>query len=250
MSWSVSLYGSFDSLEQARFHGFDGEGGFVEGPSYAGAATGYFFGILPAVVITEPQRVLNYDQASDRLGASILSGFSKTFSVFFGCFPYLLKKGLWDFPKWIIVGSDNNRGYYEFKPVPTQEAKVDPRLLQEEKHADLNMQENTAKPVLIEVPEAHKKMEPIPTPELKTIEQVKSISEQAAPVGKMILPESKTSSDTQEITVKAIPSYTVTDTSIGNTSSQYSIDTERSEDNSQKWESSGLPDWVKKQISQ
>jgi hypothetical protein len=249
-SLSISVCG-FDSLERVRFHGFDGEGCFVEGPSYAGSSTGYVFGILPAAIITEPQRILNYDQDSDRLGVSILSGYSKTFSVLFGVFPYLLKKGFWDFPKWIVVGSDKNSDYYELKPAPVPEVKADPRLLREEKHADLNMQDNTDKPVLIEIPEVHKRMQAGSIPELKTMKEVKSISEQTISVKQIPLPEDKTASDAQgKITLHPIPSSTVTDTSIGNISGGYSIDTERGEDNSQKWESSGLPDWVKKQVTQ
>ncbi len=246
---SISACG-FDSLERVRFHSFDGEGCFVEGPSYAGASVGYVFGILPAVIITEPQRILNYDQASDRLGVSILSGPSKAFSVFCGGFPYLLKKGFWDFPKWIVVGSDKSSAYYEFKPSPIPEVKVDPRLLQEEKHADLNIQDNTSKPILIEVPEAYKIMPTKPATELKTMKEVKSISEQTFSIKQIPLPEDKAASDVQKITLQPIPSSTVTDTSAGNISGGYSIDTGKSEDNSQKWESSGLPDWVKKQVSQ
>lgn len=247
---SVSVYGYFDSLEYARFHGFDGEGSFVEGPAYAGSAFGYVLGILPAAIITEPQRIWNYDLASDRLGASILSGFSRSFSVFFGGFPYLLKKSFWDFPKWVIVGSDKSKDYYEYKPIPVQEVKADPRLLQEEKHADLNMQETTGRPTLIEVPESHKKIEIAPIPELKTIKEVKAISEQPVTIKQIPLPEEKISSDTEKIILQPIPSSTVTGTSTGNISGEYSIDTEKGEDNFQKWESSGLPDWVKKQVSQ
>lgn len=243
---SVSGYGYFDSVERVRFHGFDGEGCFVEGPSYAGASIGYVFGILPAAVITEPQRILNYDQASDMLGASILSGFSKTFSILFEGFPYLLKKGFWDFPKWIVVGSSKSNEYYEFKPAPVPEVKADPRLLREEKHADLNLQESAGKPALIEVPEEHKRMQIEPSPELKTMKDITSISDQAVSVKQIPLLENKTASDTQKIILQPIP----TDTSVGNISSEYSIDTKKSEDNSQKWESSGLPDWVKKQVSQ
>jgi len=250
ISLSVSLYGYFDSLERVRFHGFDGEGSFVEWPSYAGSSTGYVFGILPALIITEPQRILNYNQGSDRLGVSILSGFSKTFSIFWGGVPYLLKKGLWDFPEWVIVGSNKSNEYYEFKPVQVPEVTVDPRLLREEKHADLNMQENAGKPVLVDVPEAHKRIPTKPGSELKIKKEAKSISKQDASIKKVPLPEDKTASDMQKITLQPISSSTVTDTSMGDISGGYSIDTERIEDNSQKWESFGLPDWVKKQVSQ
>ena len=245
---SISAYGYFNSVERVRFHGFDGEGYFVEGSSYAGSFTGYIFGILPALIITEPQRIWNYDQGSDRLGVSILSGFSKTFSVFSGGFPYLLKKGFWDFPKWIVVGSDKNRDYYEFKPAPAPEVKADPRLLMEEKHADLNMQENAGKHVLTEVPEDHKRTETEPGSELKTMKEVKSISEQTVSGKQIPLPEDKTDSDTQKTTLQTISSSTATDTSIGNISDGYSIDTGKIENNSQKWESSGLPDWIQKQM--
>ena len=230
---SISVYGYFDSVDRVRFHGFDGEGSFIEGPAHAGAAFGYVLGILPATIITQPQRFGNYDQASDSLGVAILSGFSKPFSIFFGGFPYLLKKGFWDFPKWVIFGNDKSKDYYyEYKPTPLSEVKTDPRLLQEEKkHADLNMKENVGKPALVEVFGLHKEMSPISTPELKTLKEIKS-------------------KDSGEITLQPIPSSTIIDASAGNISGGYSIDTGKTEDNTQKWESSGLPDWVKKQVSQ
>ncbi len=95
---SISAFSYFNPVNYAKFQGYNGEGSFVENPAHVGDYFGYIIAMLPAEIITEPQRILNYDIQSDKLGAAIMTGSTKTFGAVFGGPSYGLKAVFYDFP--------------------------------------------------------------------------------------------------------------------------------------------------------
>jgi len=100
---SISAFSYFNPVNYAKFQGYNGDGSFVETPANVGNYFGYIIAILPAEIITEPQRILNYDIQSDELGAAIMTGSTKTFGAIFGGPSFGLKAVFYDFP--IVCGN-------------------------------------------------------------------------------------------------------------------------------------------------
>ena len=96
--------GVFNSVEYASFKGYRGDGSFVEAPARVGDWTGYIIGVLPAVIITEPIRLLSIqDYEGENIGVYTLYGTTKFFGCLFGGPSFILKGIFYDVPVWIYT---------------------------------------------------------------------------------------------------------------------------------------------------
>ena len=132
----------FDSIAKTEFQGYAGQGKFVEYPAYVGSCFGYILGIVPAVICSEPERIVNLDQASNKLGAEIIESSAKTFGCLFGGIPYGFKKVFWDLPAMALNSPNNEKSHYDYKPQPPQIIKVDSRLLTNKEKVGFNLKTN------------------------------------------------------------------------------------------------------------
>ena len=93
--------GNFDPVEYVSFKGYQGDGSFVEAPARVGDWTGYLIALLPAIIITEPIRLVSIlDYEGDDIGAYMLYGTTKFFGCLFGAPSFILKGFFYDFPSW------------------------------------------------------------------------------------------------------------------------------------------------------
>jgi len=122
----------YDSIDKVGFHGYDGEGDFVENSAYVGSSLGYVIFIsppfFPAQALTEPTRLIydnKFQNFSDTLGKYILMAPAKTFGAIFGAPAYGVKKAFWDIPGYIVNGKWPNNS---IKP---KEITINPKLLNE-----------------------------------------------------------------------------------------------------------------------
>ncbi|HBM15568.1 MAG TPA: hypothetical protein DD381_04375 [Lentisphaeria bacterium] len=127
----------YDSIDKVKFNGFEGEGSFVENPAFVGDCFGYvLLGVLLAAIISEPQRIMNYNNPSDNTGVFVLECCTKPFGVLFGGFPWVIKKAFWDFPIWIGGGKVESSAY-AYKPEVAPGVEV-PLQLRDQPRTQLN----------------------------------------------------------------------------------------------------------------
>ncbi len=94
--------GTFNSVEYCSFKLYKGDGSFVEAPAYVGDWTGYLIGLVPAIAITIPFRLLGIlDDEGDEIGLYTLYGTTKTFGCLFGGPSFIFKGIFWDAPIWL-----------------------------------------------------------------------------------------------------------------------------------------------------
>ncbi|MEI6056739.1 MAG: hypothetical protein WCR55_11865 [Lentisphaerota bacterium] len=222
----------YDSIDKIKFQGYNGEGSFVENPAYVGDCFGYvLLGMPLASIISWPQRIANYNEASDNLGVVILKCCTKPFGLFFGGFPYLLKKTFWDFPIWIGGGDVSSPSPYDYKPTPVPEPQV-PAQLREEPRVKLNeASATTATPKLTEI----KETAPLPG----TKGELTRISPQAF-------------SDTQKIPqLQPLPGTQSTQSpKVDIPSAEDNSNDQTPKSSSQSWESSNVPEWLNKDLAE
>ena len=102
--------GIFNPVEYLSFKGYKGDGSFVEAPAHVGDWTGYIIGVLPAILITEPFRLLSIgSNEGNSIGVNILYGTTKTFGCLFGGPSYILQGLFWDIPIWIFGGESGSQ---------------------------------------------------------------------------------------------------------------------------------------------
>lgn len=139
----------FDSIDKVKFQGYRGEGSFVENPAYAGDCFGYvLLGMPLAAIISEPVRIANYNETSDNIGVAVLKCTTKPMGLFFGGFPYLLKKAFWDFPIWIGGWDISEPSPYDYKPTPVADVEVPPQLIEQPR---VKLNEESATPAMPDI---------------------------------------------------------------------------------------------------
>jgi hypothetical protein len=117
--------GVFNPIEFAAFQGYKGDGSFVESPAYAGDVAGYVIGVVPAVVISEPFRLIyRFSDTGDVVGEYTLYTTTKSFGCVFGGPSFLLKGVFYDAPVWLfssIFGSSQPASKVVSSPQSIQE---------------------------------------------------------------------------------------------------------------------------------
>lgn len=223
----------FDSIDKVKFQGYRGEGNFVENPAYCGDCFGYvILGIPLAALISEPQRIANYNDASDDVGVAVLKCCTKPFGLFFGAFPWALKKAFWDFPIWIGGGDVSKPSSYEYKPIPVPEPEVPPQLLEEPKVKLNESLATPAQPKLTEIVEPKHTGDKI---ELKPISTHMQADTQKVPQLQQI-------PGTQNIQAPKV------DVPAAQTEDR--IDDQTPKSSSQSWETPQIPEWLNKDLTQ
>jgi hypothetical protein len=100
----------FNPVDYCSFKGYKDSGSFVEAPAHVGDWTGYIIGVFPAIIITEPFRLVPiYGYEGDNIGEYTLYGTTKTFGSLFGGPSFVLKRIFWDTPIWIYSSIFENQ---------------------------------------------------------------------------------------------------------------------------------------------
>jgi len=228
----------FDSIDKVKFQGFNGDGSFVEDPAYVGDCFGYvLLGVLLAAIISEPVRLMNYNETSDDIGVFTLKCCTKPFGVLFGGFPWMIKKAFWDFP--IILGGGKVPSY---KPAPAPELEVPPQLIEPKKTILNEDSAVTAIPTLAEL------MEPAPLPQMKI--DIPSIPAQLQPdtaitpqVMPLNIPQAQNVPQLAPLTIPA-PQTNVPSVPVDTTTDQTLKSTPKT------WEGGHIPDWLNKDLAE
>lgn len=101
---------TFNPVNYCSFKGYKNSGSFVEVPAHVGDWTGYIIGVFPAIIITEPFRLVPiYGYEGDNIGEYILYGTTKTFGCLFGGPSFILKGIFWDAPIWVYSSISGNQ---------------------------------------------------------------------------------------------------------------------------------------------
>lgn len=224
----------YDSIDKIKFQGYNGEGSFVENPAYVGDCFGYvLLGIPLAAIISEPPRIMNYDETSDNIGVGVLKCTTKPFGLFSGGFPYLLKKAFWDFPIWIGGGDISKPSPYDYKPTPVPEPQVPAKLLEQPEVKLNEVSATTAQPKLTDI------KEPAPLPVSKI---------ELTP----ITPQAQT--DTEKISqIQQLPATQSVQSPKVDIPPAHAEDTTHDQtpkSSSQSWEGANVPDWLSKDLSE
>lgn len=234
LSYTPAYSYYFDSINKVKFQGYNGEGSFVENPAYCGDCFGYvLLGAPLASIISWPQRLANYNEASDDLGVVILKCSTKPFGLLAGGFPWMLKKAFWDFPIWISGGDVSKPSPYDYKPTPVPEPEVPAQLLEKPK---IELNETSARTT---VPKITELKEPAPLPGSKV--ELTPISQQVQTDTQKV-PQLQQIPDIQSIQSPKIdiPSTPAADKSSDQTPKS----------SSQTWEGSNVPEWLTKDLTE
>ncbi|MCP4180456.1 MAG: hypothetical protein GY756_22060 [bacterium] len=97
----------FNPINYEAYQGYKGAGNFVENSTYAGDVTGYLIGIGVGIVVSEPLRLLNYDDTGDDIATSIISGCTKGMGATFGGPSYFFHWMFYGTPKQKIAKPKN-----------------------------------------------------------------------------------------------------------------------------------------------
>ena len=118
-------YCTFNPVTYSSFKGYKGDGSFVEGPAHVGDWTGYIIGIVPAIALSEPFRLIPIlSDEGDGIGMYTLYTTTKTFGCLFGGPSFVLKAIFWDAPIWVYTSINGGHSSSTSRVKPAVKAKT------------------------------------------------------------------------------------------------------------------------------